>query len=80
MTKIDLTAAHKHCAGNKEEISKSTMIGCFYCMSLFSGEAIILSGSNTELCPECGIDALIGDASGYPITREFLQEMHNKYF
>jgi hypothetical protein len=34
----------------------------------------------TALCPKCGIDAVIGSASGYPISREFLAEMHRHWF
>lgn len=32
----------------------------------------------TALCARCGIDSVIGDASGYPIIKEFLEEM-NEY-
>jgi hypothetical protein len=34
----------------------------------------------TALCPYCHIDAVIGDASGYPLSIEFLQRLHTKYF
>ena len=34
----------------------------------------------TALCPFCGVDAIIGESSGYPITKEFLKEMHNYWF
>nr|QGW61148.1 hypothetical protein ICEMyc226_00116 [Mycolicibacterium sp.] len=34
----------------------------------------------TALCPYCGIDAVIGDAAGYPITREFLEAMRAQWF
>lgn len=27
-----------------------------------------------------GIDAIIGDASGFPITNEFLEEMNQEWF
>jgi hypothetical protein len=29
----------------------------------------------TALCPKCGIDAVIGSKSSYPITKEFLQAL-----
>ncbi len=34
----------------------------------------------TAFCPLCGIDSVIGDASGIPITQEFLTAMHDKWF
>jgi len=37
-------------------------------------------GERTAMCPECGIDSVIGSASGYPITTEFLQGMHAEWF
>jgi hypothetical protein len=36
--------------------------------------------ADTALCPHCGIDAVIGDASGFPITKEFLSEMCQAWF
>ena len=34
----------------------------------------------TALCPRCGIDSVIGSASGYPITKEFLEAMNRRWF
>ena len=34
----------------------------------------------TALCPYCGIDSIIGESSGYPITAEFLKSMHERWF
>lgn len=34
----------------------------------------------TALCPCCGIDSVLGDFSGFPITTEFLQEMNETWF
>jgi hypothetical protein len=36
--------------------------------------------SGTAVCPYCGIDSVIGESSGYPITKEFLQEMYDYWF
>lgn len=30
--------------------------------------------------PYCGIDSVIGEHSGYPITREFLEQMRQYWF
>jgi hypothetical protein len=34
----------------------------------------------TALCPYCGIDSVIGSASGIPITEPFLKAMHQHWF
>jgi hypothetical protein len=34
----------------------------------------------TALCPYCYTDSVLGDASGYPITEEFLKEMNKRWF
>ncbi len=34
----------------------------------------------TAICPYCGIDSVIGEHSGYPITREFLEQMRQYWF
>jgi hypothetical protein len=35
---------------------------------------------DTAVCPYCGIDSVIGESSGFPITRRFLKGMHNEWF
>jgi hypothetical protein len=34
----------------------------------------------TAKCPRCGIDSVIGAASGFPTSRLFLQKMHKYWF
>ena len=34
----------------------------------------------TAICPHCGVDAVIGESSGYPITEAFLQKMNRYWF
>jgi len=34
----------------------------------------------TANCPYCGIDSVIGSASGFPITEEFLKKMRTHWF
>ena len=58
--------------------------GCFQCGSRFAPAAITEwvrdAKDDTAFCPHCDIDAVLGDASGYPITPEFLQAMHESWF
>ncbi len=80
--KDDIIAAHKHCSIHRAELVKSTVCGCFYCMSIFPPSDIVewIDDDLTAICPMCPVDAVIGSASGYPITKEFLQQMHDRWF
>jgi hypothetical protein len=77
-----LEAAHRHCIRNRQELETSSQCGCFYCLSIFAPADIVewTDEDQTSLCPKCPVDAVIGSASGLPITAEFLREMHDKYF
>jgi hypothetical protein len=89
----DILLAHKHCAGHREDILSSASCGCFYCLAIFpptevedwieenpDNTADITLTGQTALCPKCGIDSVIGSASGYPITADFLQRMNRHWF
>ena len=39
-----------------------------------------LGGSGTALCPYCGVDAVLGESAGYPLTKEFLRAMRQYWF
>ena len=57
--------------------------GCFYCLKIFVPKEIsnwIEDAGGTAICPYCGIDSVIGEHSGYPITREFLEQMRQYWF
>jgi len=52
-------------------------------MSIFPPEQIdfwIDEYTGTAVCPHCRIDSVIGDASGYPITVDFLKKMKEYWF
>lgn len=78
--------AHKHSFKNRTEILNSEICGCFYCLAIFTPMSILewtddKDGiGHTALCPECGIDSVIGSRSGYPITIEFLEMMQQYWF
>ncbi|MEM6900603.1 MAG: cytoplasmic protein [Pseudomonadota bacterium] len=77
-----LTAAHKHASFHRGEIEKSNQCGCFYCKKIFLADDIVdwVQYEPTAFCPHCPVDAVIGDASGFPITIDFLSAMHNRWF
>lgn len=83
----DYIDAHKFSNNHMTELKKDKLCGCFYCMEIFSPAEIkewIVHPNpcdcrGTAICPYCGIDSVIGESSGYPITKEFLAKM-NKYW
>lgn len=84
-TMDDIINAHKFSSDNYDALKNETLCGCFYCISIFNPEEIEgwlgdPDGRKTAVCPHCGIDSVIGESSGYPITEDFLKEMKNYWF
>jgi len=80
---IDHINAHKFSSNHKAEILRDKLCGCFHCLAIFSPSEIeqwVLDISGTAICPRCGIDSVIGESSGYPITEGFLQRMNVYWF
>lgn len=79
---IDLRLAHGHSSNHREEIERSELCGCFYCEKVFSPAEIgeWIDGGKTAMCPRCGIDSVIGSASGFQLTKEFLHGMCDYWF
>jgi len=80
----DVIAAHARSIRHRPEIEASANVGCFYCRAIYPA-AEIDSGvddvtGETAICLRCGIDSVIGDASGYPITDAFLARMNAHWF
>ena len=82
MSAIDLDVAHAASMRHRTQLLKSELCGCFYCLSQFTPSEINAwcDEGDTALCPRCGIDSVIGSASGYSITREFLEAMNGRWF
>ena len=80
----EVIAAHAHSIRHRTEIEASGKVGCFYCRAIYPPAEIEdwvddLTG-DTAICPRCGIDSVIGNASGYPITDAFLARMNAHWF
>lgn len=79
-----LTTAHDFSFQNMPNLATDELCGCFYCLEIFHPREIVESvddyGVATALCPYCGIDSVIGESSGCPITRDFLRKMHDRWF
>ncbi len=79
---MDFEKAHRFSSNNKEQLLKDKKCGCCYCLSIFEPKEItdwLKDSKGTAVCPYCSVDAVIGESSGYPITKEFLEAM-NKYW
>lgn len=88
MDKYDLEAAHHYSSNHKHELEKDHVCGCFYCLEIYAPAEIeewIIDDNpcdrcGTAICPKCGIDSVIGESCGYPITKDFLAVMHRRWF
>lgn len=89
----DVRAAHAHSHNHRDELAASTRCGCFHCGSVYAPSDVVDwidpppqlatelgRRGQTALCPRCGIDSVIGDASTYPLTPEFLAAMRAHWF
>jgi hypothetical protein len=80
-------AAHPHSIQHRAEILKSDQCRCFYCLASFKlsdikdwVDADPQDRGQTALCPKCGIDSVIGSASGVPMDDEFFARMRQVFF
>ncbi len=73
----------KHAKDNELEIVQSNLCGCYFCRHIFSAREVSdwIEDEHhvSAVCPECGMDAVIGDHSGVPLSKDLLKEM-NEYF
>lgn len=84
----DYFAAHRFSSNHMQQLRQDSVCGCFHCEKIFSPSQItkwILADNDcdargTAVCPYCGIDSVIGESSGFPITGEFLNGMGHFWF
>ncbi|EUJ44504.1 cytoplasmic protein [Paenilisteria rocourtiae] len=74
--------AHKYASSNKIWLAKAQRCGCFYCLEIFSPVEITnwLEMEDTALCPYCSVDALLPESSLLPLSKNFLEKMHQHWF
>ena len=80
-----LTAAHDAASNHEAAVSRSDVCACFYCLKTFPPTAIAEwveepKGGRTAVCPFCGIDSVLGSASGFSLTQQFLEAMCEHWF
>ena len=73
---------------NRDEILRSDVCGCYFCRSTFPATEVAdwvdqddAGVGRTALCPRCGVDAVVGSASGLPVaSAAYLAELHARSF
>lgn len=81
--RYDLYEAHHYCINNKPALQSDSKCGCFNCLEIFDPKKIteyLEDAVGTALCPYCGIDSVIPESSGYPLTKDFLMKMYRRWF
>ena len=80
----DVIEAHRFSSNHMPELKKDKKCGCFYCLAIYAPseitEWIIGDRRGTAICPKCGVDSVIGESSGFPLTEEFLSQMKEYWF
>ena len=66
---------------NKTRIASSRQAGCYHCCKIYPAESVTLFTDNgqTAICPECGVDSVLGSASGIELTVENLEKINKEW-
>jgi len=70
----ELLRAASEVSADNDIIRKSERCACFYCFSFFPTSDLGEIDEEWVQCPVCGMDFVIGSASGLPLTRRYLAE------
>jgi hypothetical protein len=74
--------AHSHASKHRVSIEASDQCVCFSCFARFKPAKIAawIDANQTALCPKCGLDSVLGAASGSRIDEPFLRRLHIHIF
>ncbi len=92
--KNDLLVGYRFLTNNWAQIQASTACGCCNCQLTFLPADIVAwtgldfddvdnpeaIARQTALCPHCGSEAVLGNASGLPVDPQFLGRMNEAWF
>ena len=78
----DLRAAWEASYGSRRFVRGSRNAGCFCCLAQFPAREVVefTAGDETPICPKCGVDSVILDASGWRPTKILLSRMEARWF
>ena len=49
---------------NKKDVKKSQHCACYYCLCVYPAKEVTdFTGDQTAICPRCGIDSVLADAT-----------------
>ena len=79
---FELMYAHEESIYNRKALEKDSKCGCFFCLKVYNPSEITewCDKKETALCANCGIDSVIPESAGYPLTEEFLKSMYDFWF
>lgn len=77
--------AHIVTSKNWQLLKTSKLCGCIYCCKVYPASEVVdwsdeQDCRRTALCPYCGIDSVIPDTSGWPLSEDFLKKMKYWWF
>jgi len=74
----------KHSSHNEIEILHSKTCSCYFCRQTYNARDVNDwtndKGGVTALCPVCGMDSVIGDASGVPLDKNLLKDLNQAFY
>ncbi|HBN00689.1 MAG TPA: hypothetical protein DD384_05680 [Firmicutes bacterium] len=84
-TKEQFPDIYKHTKDNELDILQSKKCACLSCMQTYNARKINewTTDKNHHMnavCPLCGVDAVVGDASGYVLNLTDIRELHEAYY
>lgn len=73
---------HMNTSRNRDDIARSKLCFCLDCRAVSKNEEVVhfIDNGETATCPFCGMDALLGDASGVRFSAQALLDTHMNYF
>lgn len=82
---LRLMRLHMNTVGNAARVRAATRCGCFHCKTIFAPTEIDRfiperDGKETAMCPRCGVDAVLTNLDGEPLTDTLIEEMHTRFF
>jgi hypothetical protein len=92
LSRADQESLHRFSTRNRDQLAKSQQAGCFYCCAIFAPSEVedwvdgpmVETGDTqdgvTALCPRCGIDSVLPEIPGVPVTPALLAEMKAHWF
>lgn len=74
--------ASKFSIYNMDEIRKSKLVGCYYCLFIYPPSEIkeTTDDGKTAICTNCGIDSVLPDTSPFTLDNQTLKELHKIWF